>query len=307
MDCLSISPDGALLAYSNSTSVTLFDLKTKLPIIDNLYQAADQVSSLCFSPNGKLLAAGTDSGTITIINLENPENTIHLQDDEEVYSMSFNHDATQLSVGYGEGVIKIFDLETQNCIVALTGHTDVVHNLQFNSDSTLLASGSYDQTFRLWKLQSGSVKCYEHKDLYIGNPKPIRICFGKENQQTAYSFASRSIRFFDLKSNCFTGCLEFDNQTDYILSDGTTGVTCTQKFDTIKFYQLTQAESLKNDLMMLNFKQIDFINLVCQNAKSNKKLDLTDLNDDTLEKIGVYMSLPDALQNIVKDLIVSPE
>ena len=43
------------------------------------------------------------------------------------------------------------------CLHTLVGHSDRIHSLSFNPTQPTLASGSHDQTVKLWDLHTG--KC----------------------------------------------------------------------------------------------------------------------------------------------------
>ena len=49
-------------------------------------------------------------------------------------------------------VIKIWDIKTDNLILKLNKHTSYVYSLAFSPDGSRLASGSYDNTIKIWKL-----------------------------------------------------------------------------------------------------------------------------------------------------------
>ena len=51
--------------------------------------------------------------------------------------------------------VKIWSVETGECLYTLTGHTGEVVSVQFNPQGTLLASGSMDTTAKLWSVSSG--------------------------------------------------------------------------------------------------------------------------------------------------------
>lgn len=56
-----------------------------------------------------------------------------------------------------DGDIKIFHATTGICTSTLSGHADTVCCLTISLDGTLLGSGSYDGTIKLWDIQTGGV------------------------------------------------------------------------------------------------------------------------------------------------------
>ena len=60
------------------------------------------------------------------------------------------------------GII-VLNMIAGNQVAVLSGHTDWIKSLTFSLDGTLLVSGSWDKTVKLWDIQTGGViKTYDH-------------------------------------------------------------------------------------------------------------------------------------------------
>jgi len=62
-----------------------------------------------------------------------------------------------IAVGLTPGMIIILDAVTGVQMSVLSEHTDYVGSITFSVDGTLLVSGSYDKTIKLWDVQTGGV------------------------------------------------------------------------------------------------------------------------------------------------------
>jgi WD40 repeat protein/transcriptional regulator with XRE-family HTH domain len=125
------------------------------------------ILSLTFSPNGKLLAAGTATDEIWLYQVPDgtPFRTYHGHTDG-VWSITFSSDGLKLASSSDDQTIRLWDVNTGQRLKVLPGHTNRVRSVAFNADSTLLASGSDDQTIRLWDVNTAYCinTLYGHSD-----------------------------------------------------------------------------------------------------------------------------------------------
>ena len=70
----------------------------------------------------------------------------------QILSVSFSPVGTQLAAGDTNGVIHLWDGETMNVPVTLGGHEHGISSLNFSRDGGLLASGSLDNSARIWSV-----------------------------------------------------------------------------------------------------------------------------------------------------------
>lgn len=119
------------------------------------------VTSVCFSPDGKRLASGSLDGSIRLTDVITGQeiSRIRPQPAFPILAVAFSPDGKLLASGGFDKKIRVWDVETGAQKVEFTGHTEDVNTLQFvplvfqNGD--LIASGSSDRTVRLWKVATG--------------------------------------------------------------------------------------------------------------------------------------------------------
>jgi len=70
------------------------------------------------------------------------------------------------AVGYGDGSIRIWDLDTSSVKLTLNGHKSAITALHFDQDGLTLASGSQDTNLILWDIiaESGLFRLKGHRD-----------------------------------------------------------------------------------------------------------------------------------------------
>ena len=157
----------AVDSYGN-VSQAFFVLSEISPYhIATLEGHTDLVSSVSFSPSGKILASGATDYTVRLWDVETRENTATLRHTGPVYSVSFSPDGTTLASGSAYDTVKLWDVATRTNIATFEGHKSPVWSVAFSPDGTTLASGGYDGTVRLWDIGTrANIATLEgHRDL----------------------------------------------------------------------------------------------------------------------------------------------
>jgi WD40 repeat protein len=130
--CLASSPDGRVLVsgfgdlYQNVYKVHIWSLPDG-ELMKVLEEQKDFNTCLAISPNGRVLASGDGLG-IEILSL---------------------HSVRQTGIGSG-GKVQMWSLPDGKFLQTLKGHTEGISCLTISPDGTVLASGSNDNTVRLW-------------------------------------------------------------------------------------------------------------------------------------------------------------
>ena len=86
-----------------------------------------------------------------------PEGTIARLGKGTVNGITYSPDGTQLVVTSSIG-LWVYDAQTYEALTLFTGHTDIVSSAAYSPDGTTLASGSWDNTIRLWNTKTGQHK-----------------------------------------------------------------------------------------------------------------------------------------------------
>jgi WD40 repeat protein/predicted negative regulator of RcsB-dependent stress response len=140
--------------------VPAFD-PAKLTLLRTLNGHKDIVQSIAISPDGKILASGSNDGTTKLWELPSGRELLSLTNRNPYalslafLSVAFSPDGKILASGSLDHTIKLWELPSGRELFSLTGHTNSVYSVAFSPDGKTLASGSYDGTTKLWELLSG--------------------------------------------------------------------------------------------------------------------------------------------------------
>jgi WD40 repeat protein len=116
------------------------------------------VTSIAFSPNGKILAVASNNGTAELWDVASGRVLRTIRDDSgSVTSVAFSPDGATLASGGNDETIKLWDAASGRVLRILRGHTNGIDSIAFSPDGKRLASGSEDQTVKLWDVAHGSV------------------------------------------------------------------------------------------------------------------------------------------------------
>ena len=154
-----------------------------------------EVNSVCFSPNGKLLAFGTRDRKVKVWDRESTMGIISLDGhDGPVHSVCFSPDGKYIASGAWEKCVRIWDLEKQKEIQRLEAHEWNVNSVCFSPDGKYLASTSWmEKTIKIWDLEKEN----EVHSLTGHTDGLTCVCFSPDGKYIASGSHDKTIRVWD--------------------------------------------------------------------------------------------------------------
>jgi WD40 repeat protein/DNA-binding SARP family transcriptional activator len=158
---------------------------------------AGAVTSVAFSSDGQLLAAGADNGAISLWRVADRQlvgvcegHTSH------VWSLAFGPPgaASQLLLsGSADATVRVWDVEQRRTLHLLAGHTSVVSTVGFHPAGGIAASGSLDQTVRVWDVATGQPL----RTLAIDHARVEAVAFSPDQGLLATGGHDQLVRLWD--------------------------------------------------------------------------------------------------------------
>lgn len=122
-----------------------------------LHGHGSAIYTLATAGDGRLLASGSEHGSIRLWNLETAREVANLTgaEDAAVRALAFSPDDSMLASGDSKGRIRLWNPDSGELLREWSGHSLPVSQLLFGADGRTLRSISEDGYSRLWEVATG--------------------------------------------------------------------------------------------------------------------------------------------------------
>ena len=270
------SPQGQLLASGgDDQTIRIWRTRqddhqtTSQRCVKVLRERSGQIRCVEFSPNGRLLATNNGDSTVKLWDVTQlyPEpldsQVANLTDRDrrtpappsvsrlrtlqghgsKVWAIAFSPDSQRLITGSEDQTIRLWEIQTGECLRVLEGHDRFVLSVAYSPVDHRIASGSNDQTIRLWDATTGNcLKVLEGHNGWIQ-----AIAFSPDGTLLASSSTDLSAKLWDVTTGA---CLKtLTGHSKWLQSigfspDGTHLATGSED-ETIKLWQVQTGACLQ--------------------------------------------------------------
>jgi WD40 repeat protein len=165
---LALSPDESeLVSTSFDQSLIIWDLQGRGAEISRI-DSSQPVRNAVLSPNGELIAAALEDGTIQLwTSADKQADQGFDADGTEFLQVAFSPDGRLLAASAEDGSVTVWTLTDNEVLYHFTNHLAPLRALAFSPDGSLLAAGGgqvqvsesrpVDNSITVWKLSDGSI------------------------------------------------------------------------------------------------------------------------------------------------------
>lgn len=198
---LALSPDGELVAGSESNGDIHVWRLSDFAVVTILRGHVNWVFALAFSPDGRTLASGGEDKVIRLWDLETGRCVTELREHtNSVWAVAFSPNGKVLATGSEDRTVRVWNLATATAVATMADHQQKVFCLEFSPDGQRLASASADRTVKVWDIYD-----WASPRTLTGHGGPVRgVAFSPDSQVVASCSWDQTIKLWNADTGeCF--------------------------------------------------------------------------------------------------------
>jgi hypothetical protein len=204
------------------------------------------VSSLAYSPDGKIAISGSFDNTLRLWDIATGKCLKTLSGHSNyILDVAFSPDGKTAISGSYDKTLKLWDIGTGQCLKTFSGHSNHTMEVAFSPDGKTVLSGSEDHTLKLWDIATG--QCL--KTLSEHSNHVYSVAFSPDGKTALSGSNDRTLKLWDIATG---QCLKtFSGHSEWVTSvafspDGKTALSGSAVDNPLKLWDIATGQCLKN-------------------------------------------------------------
>jgi WD40 repeat protein/predicted Ser/Thr protein kinase len=185
-----------MFASGSYGKIRIWNLQTRVQVKE-LDAHRSWVNALAISPNGQILASGSEDTTIRILNFQTGELLQSIPAHSgPVNALAISPNGQILASGSADRTIRFWNLSDGVRLRTIPGHQDAVNAIAWSPNGRLIASGSSDRTIQIWDAITGTRirKLQGHENAVLS------VAFSADSHLLASGSRDNTVIVWDLKT-----------------------------------------------------------------------------------------------------------
>jgi eukaryotic-like serine/threonine-protein kinase len=196
---VAVSPDGqVIISGSADGTIKVWEARTGA-LTQTLEESGNEVVSVAFSADGKLLAVGlsgsggqgaaiildSSSGKLGEVRQKLTENNIN--------TVAISPDGTTLAIGNISGTLKLWEIASGSVKQTLEGQDVQTRSVAFSPDGKSVVGGGYGNTVKIWDAETGALR----RTLSGHTSEILAVAFSPDGKTVASGSFDYTARLWD--------------------------------------------------------------------------------------------------------------
>ena len=207
MSCLTYSPDGEVIVTGGQDGkVKLWSTTTSF-CFATFGEHTGPVTGVCYNAVGQVIISASLDGTVRAFDTKRYRNfrTYTSPDPAQFSSLAVDFSGELICAGSQDTFeVYLWSLETGKLLEILRGHTGPISWLQFSPLGSLLASSSWDKSYRLWDVINPEGN-NEHVEFVT---EVVTLCYSPDGKELAVSTLDAQITFWNVEESLQLGSID---------------------------------------------------------------------------------------------------